>query len=100
MPASATVASAAPTSLGMRPLPITSQQWRRAIFLYHPIGETPKNDGNATFPILLLFQQCINTMLPKYIHIPSKGKHAVVRLREVDPDLLSVLLRSGTEECE
>ena len=62
---SSTVTSAAMTMilLSMRALTIGTQQWRRPFLLNHVLRQTPENNADTTFSVLLIRMKCIDTML-------------------------------------
>jgi len=54
----------------------------------------------SPLPVLLLIRQRVHAVLPEDVDVATEGEHAVVRLREVNLDLLPVLLGSRAEERE
>ena len=52
--------------------------WRRVVLLQAVPGQSPQDNRDAPFTILIILRQCIHTVLPIDIHItPKAEEHAI-----------------------
>lgn len=82
----------------MGSLSVRSKKGRRAFLLNNVLGQSPKDDGDATLAILLIRSEGIDAMLPGDVGITAKAENAIVGLGEVHAALLPADLFGGVDE--
>jgi len=66
--------------------------------LNYVLGQSPNENGDTTFAILLVRCKSVNAVLPRNVNVAAEAEHAIVWLGEINPALLAIGLLGGMDE--